>query len=90
MLTISDEEADLYDAIKAGATGYLLKEISIDEVATAIRAVARRPVADQPVDGVQAADRVRDDGQAATTASRCPPHGSPTASSRCCGWSPGA
>lgn len=39
MLTISDEEADLYDAIKAGATGYLLKEISIDEVATAIRAV---------------------------------------------------
>jgi len=40
MLTISDEEADLYDAIKAGASGYLLKEISIDEVATAIRAVA--------------------------------------------------
>ncbi|HVA61329.1 MAG TPA: response regulator transcription factor [Mycobacteriales bacterium] len=39
MLTISDEEADLYDAIKAGAMGYLLKEISIEEVATAIRAV---------------------------------------------------
>ncbi|MDQ1465414.1 MAG: hypothetical protein QOC73_2355, partial [Actinomycetota bacterium] len=37
MLTISDEEADLYDAIKAGAMGYLLKEISIDEVAAAIR-----------------------------------------------------
>ncbi|MCZ7414571.1 MULTISPECIES: response regulator transcription factor [unclassified Streptomyces] len=40
MLTISDEEADLYDAIKAGATGYLLKEISTDEVCAAIRAVA--------------------------------------------------
>ena len=40
MLTISDEEADLYDAIKAGATGYLLKEISTDEVSAAIRAVA--------------------------------------------------
>ncbi len=40
MLTISDEEGDLYEAIKAGANGYLLKEISIDEVATAIRAVA--------------------------------------------------
>ncbi len=39
MLTISDEEADLYDAIKAGAAGYLLKEISIEEVAAAIRAV---------------------------------------------------
>jgi DNA-binding NarL/FixJ family response regulator len=39
MLTMSDEEADLYDAIKAGATGYLLKEISIDEVADAVRAV---------------------------------------------------
>ena len=39
MLTISDEEADLYDAIKAGAAGYLLKEISIDEVANAVRQV---------------------------------------------------
>ena len=39
MLTISDEEADLYEAIKAGAMGYLLKEISIEEVASAIRAV---------------------------------------------------
>ena len=40
MLTISDEEADLYDAIKAGASGYLLKEISIDEVAEAVRSVS--------------------------------------------------
>ena len=39
MLTVSDEEEDLYDAIKAGANGYLLKEISIEEVATAIRTV---------------------------------------------------
>ncbi len=39
MLTISDEEADLYDAIKAGASGYLLKEISIEEVADAVRSV---------------------------------------------------
>jgi two-component system NarL family response regulator len=39
MLTISDEEADLYDAIKAGAVGYLLKDIPIDEIATAVRAV---------------------------------------------------
>ncbi|HEV2755664.1 MAG TPA: response regulator transcription factor [Actinomycetota bacterium] len=39
MLTISDEEADLYEAIKAGASGYLLKEISIEEVASAVRQV---------------------------------------------------
>ncbi|HUF31580.1 MAG TPA: response regulator transcription factor [Acidimicrobiales bacterium] len=39
MLTVSDEEDDLYEAIKAGASGYLLKEISIEEVADAVRAV---------------------------------------------------
>ncbi len=39
MLTISDEEEDLYEAIKAGANGYLLKEISIDEISDAVRAV---------------------------------------------------
>jgi DNA-binding NarL/FixJ family response regulator len=39
VLTISDEEADLYESIKAGAAGYLLKEISTDEVADAIRSV---------------------------------------------------
>ena len=41
MLTISDEEGDLYEAIKAGASGYLLKEISIEEVAGAVRSVHR-------------------------------------------------
>ncbi|PZS18428.1 MAG: DNA-binding response regulator [Acidimicrobiales bacterium] len=39
MLTVSDEETDLYQAIKAGASGYLLKEVSADQVADAIRAV---------------------------------------------------
>jgi len=41
VLTNSDEEADLYDAIKAGASGYLLKEISSEEVADAIRSVVQ-------------------------------------------------
>jgi DNA-binding NarL/FixJ family response regulator len=41
MLTVSDEEDDLYEAIKAGAVGYLLKEISIEEVAEAVHAVAQ-------------------------------------------------
>lgn len=39
VLTNSDEEADLYDSIKAGASGYLLKEISSEEVADSIRSV---------------------------------------------------
>jgi DNA-binding NarL/FixJ family response regulator len=39
MLTVSDEEDDLFDAVKAGANGYLLKEVSIEEVADAVRAV---------------------------------------------------
>ena len=40
MLTVSDEEADLYEAVKSGASGYLLKDSSIEEVAQAIRVVA--------------------------------------------------
>lgn len=41
MLTISDEEDDLYEAIKAGASGYLLKEVSVATVAGAIRNVTQ-------------------------------------------------
>jgi two-component system NarL family response regulator len=39
MLTISDEEEDLFEAIRAGASGYLLKDIPYDEVADVVRAV---------------------------------------------------
>ncbi len=39
MLTISDEEEDLFEAIRAGASGYLLKDIPYDEVAEVVRAV---------------------------------------------------
>ena len=39
MLTMSDDEGDLYEAIRAGASGYLLKDLPIDEVASSIRAV---------------------------------------------------
>ncbi len=40
MLTASDEESDLYDAIKNGASGYLLKDSSMAEVSQAVRLVA--------------------------------------------------
>jgi two-component system NarL family response regulator len=41
MLTVSEDEQDLYEAVKAGASGYLLKEVAIEELADAVRAVAR-------------------------------------------------
>ena len=37
MLTVSDDDADLVEAIKAGASGYLLKEVDPTEIATAVR-----------------------------------------------------
>ena len=39
MLTVSDDDTHLYDAIKAGANGYLLKDLAIEEVPEAIRKV---------------------------------------------------
>jgi DNA-binding NarL/FixJ family response regulator len=39
MLTMSDEETDLFEAIKAGASGYLLKDLPGEEVSEAIRLV---------------------------------------------------
>jgi len=39
MLTISDEESDLYDAVRAGANGYLLKDVPGEEIADGLRAV---------------------------------------------------
>jgi two-component system NarL family response regulator len=41
MLTGSEDEEDLFAAVRVGATGYLLKEVAINEVAGAVRAVAR-------------------------------------------------
>jgi DNA-binding NarL/FixJ family response regulator len=41
MLTISDGEADVMDAIFAGACGYLLKDSSIQELMAGIQAAAR-------------------------------------------------
>jgi DNA-binding NarL/FixJ family response regulator len=40
MLTASQSEGDLFASIRAGASGYLLKESSTEEVADAVRAVA--------------------------------------------------
>ena len=39
ILTASDEESDLFSAIKAGASGYLLKDLPTEEIAEAVRMV---------------------------------------------------
>src|SRR5215472_15889771 len=39
ILTISDEEEDLFEAIRAWAAGYLLQDLPLDEVAGTVRAV---------------------------------------------------
>jgi DNA-binding NarL/FixJ family response regulator len=72
MLTESEDEEDLYAAVRAGATGYLLKEVAIDEIADAIRAVA---ICQALVSPSMTAGSRRN-----TTAG-----GSPTVSSRYCG-----
>ncbi len=41
MLTISDKEEDLYSAIKAGASGYLLKNVRPDDLVDALRQVVQ-------------------------------------------------
>jgi len=39
MLTISDEEGDLYEAVRAGANGYLIKDVPGEEIVSGLRAV---------------------------------------------------
>jgi len=39
MLTMSDDENDLFDAVRAGANGYVLKDVPGEEIAAGIRAV---------------------------------------------------
>ena len=41
ILTVSERDEDLFAAVRAGATGYLLKEVTIEELPEAVRAVAR-------------------------------------------------
>lgn len=41
MLTISDEDADLFEAIKAGANGYLLKNLKPEQLFEGIRGAMR-------------------------------------------------
>jgi DNA-binding NarL/FixJ family response regulator len=57
VLTGSSDEEDLVDALRSGATGYLLKDASVEEVADAIRAVARGQAALSPIMTAKLLDR---------------------------------
>ncbi len=52
MLTISDDDTDLFEAIKSGAEGYLLKNIAPEELFEMLRGVYR---GEAPISGLTAA-----------------------------------
>jgi DNA-binding NarL/FixJ family response regulator len=59
VLTISDEDTDVMDAILAGACGYLLKDSSIDELMAGIRAAWRGESLISPTIAAKVLQRVR-------------------------------
>ena len=83
VLTISDEDGDVLDAIVAGACGYLLKDSSISEVVAGIHSAAVGPVADLADDRVEGAPARAGDDRGHRHGGDDPRPSSPTASSRC-------
>ena len=59
VLTISDQDADVMDAIVAGACGYLLKDASIHDVVTGIRSAAVGASLISPTIASKVLERVR-------------------------------
>jgi two-component system nitrate/nitrite response regulator NarL len=61
VLTMSDSETDLSNAIRAGVRGYLLKDMAPDEVVDAIRRVAAGELVVAPTMTVKMIDMLRGD-----------------------------
>jgi DNA-binding NarL/FixJ family response regulator len=59
MLTISDQDSDVMDAILAGACGYLLKDSRIEELMAGLRAAARGESLISPNIAAKVLQRVR-------------------------------
>jgi DNA-binding NarL/FixJ family response regulator len=59
MLTISDQDSDVMDAILSGACGYLLKDASIQELMAGIHAAARGESLISPTIAAKVLQRVR-------------------------------
>ena len=67
MLTVSDSEADVIDALRSGADGYLLKDMEPEQVLKSIRAAANGQIA-LPVELTQLLARaLRHEGRPVTT-----------------------
>lgn len=62
VLTISDQDADVMDAIVAGACGYVLKDASIQELIRGIRAAAAGESLISPAIATKVLQRVRSTG----------------------------
>src|SRR5881392_2482681 len=62
VLTISDQDADVMDAIYAGACGYLLKDASIEEVMRGIHSAAVGESLISPTIAGRVLERVRSSG----------------------------
>jgi DNA-binding NarL/FixJ family response regulator len=62
VLTASDEDADVMDAIMAGACGYLLKDASINELMAGIRAAAEGESLVSPAIAAKVLQRIRETG----------------------------
>ena len=65
VLSASDQDADVMDAIMAGACGYLLKEASIDELLAGIRAAAAGESLISPAIASKVLQRLRASGASA-------------------------
>lgn len=63
MLTVSEDEEDLFAAVKAGASGYLLKSVHGDELRAMIEAVGRGEAALSPLSARRILDEL---GRSAT------------------------
>jgi two-component system, NarL family, nitrate/nitrite response regulator NarL len=63
MLTMSDSETDLKNAIRAGVRGYLLKDMAPDDVVDAIRRVAAGELVVAPAMTIKMIEMLRTDQQ---------------------------
>ena len=89
ILTTFDLDEYVYDAMRAGASGFLLKDVQPDQLVDAVRVVAAGEALLAPAVTRRLVDRFGRARYRAATRRRSS-RGSPTARSRCCRWWPGA